>query len=245
MPSHLLAIAALALAAPADDPPPFLAGFGKVDVTPEKPLRLSGYADRAEPFAGIDAPIFARAMALRSGDDTFVLVSLDTIGFPPELTETVARRLAEGHGVTRERFALCATHSHTTPQLLKPLLNLYTTPLTDTERARAETYTRELPDRIVGAVDFAIADLSPARLATGVGEVGFAVNRRVLRDGKWIGFGVNPDGPVDHSPAGAAGRRGGRHVAGGGVQLRLPRDHAHGELQPPDRRLARLRRPRH
>jgi hypothetical protein len=29
--------------------------------------------------------------------------------------------------------------------------------------------------------------------------VTFAANRRVLKKGRWVGFGVNPNGPVDHS----------------------------------------------
>src|SRR5262249_36013063 len=38
----------------------------------------------------------------------------------------------------------------------------------------------------------------PARLSWARGKVGFAANRRVLKDGRWTGFGVNPRGPVDH-----------------------------------------------
>jgi hypothetical protein len=38
----------------------------------------------------------------------------------------------------------------------------------------------------------------PARLSWTQGRVGFAANRRVLKDGRWTGFGVQPDGPVDH-----------------------------------------------
>ena len=45
----------------------------------------------------------------------------------------------------------------------------------------------------------ALAARSPASLAWGQGQVGFAANRRVLKDGRWINFGVNPNGPVDHS----------------------------------------------
>ena len=36
-------------------------------------------------------------------------------------------------------------------------------------------------------------------LAWGQGRLGFAANRRVLKDGRWVNFGVNPNGPVDHS----------------------------------------------
>ena len=63
---------------------------------------------------------------------------------------------------------------------------------------------------------------APGRLAWGQGSVGFAANRRVLKKGKWVDFGVNPNGPVDHSlpvlrvtdPAGKVARR--------ARELRLP-----------------------
>ena len=40
-------------------------GFGKADITPTVPLRLSGYASRAEPSEGVDEPLLVRAMAMR------------------------------------------------------------------------------------------------------------------------------------------------------------------------------------
>ena len=44
-----------------------------------------------------------------------------------------------------------------------------------------------------------LAARAPASLAWGQGRVDFAANRRVLKDGRWAGFGVNPNGPTDHS----------------------------------------------
>ena len=48
-------------------------------------------------------------------------------------------------------------------------------------------------------MDLALDDLQPATLAYGIGKAGFAANRRELTNGRWSGFGVQPDGPVDHS----------------------------------------------
>jgi hypothetical protein len=45
----------------------------------------------------------------------------------------------------------------------------------------------------------AIADRQPGCLAWSEGKAGFAVNRRLVENGKWTGFGVNKDGPVDHA----------------------------------------------
>src|SRR5690606_26850759 len=44
----------------------------------------------------------------------------------------------------------------------------------------------------------ALANQKPARLVWGRGGVGFAGNRRQLKDGTRVGFGGNPDGPADH-----------------------------------------------
>ncbi len=194
-------------------PPAFDAGFGKADVTPTRPLRLAGYADRGAPFEGIDSPLFARAVAIRSrglagggtgepagaNGPTFVLASLDSMGLPAAFGREIAARVAEAHGVPRARFALCVTHTHSAPHLETGGPSLFATPLTDAERTHSAAHTRAVADGVLQAVGAAIADLRPARLTAGTGEVGFAVNRRRLRNGKWVGFGVQPDAPVDHT----------------------------------------------
>jgi neutral ceramidase len=67
------------------------------------------------------------------------------------------------------------------------------------ERSHIDRYTRELTDAIEKVALDALAARSPASLAWGQGRAGFAANRRVLKDGRWLNFGVNPNGPVDHS----------------------------------------------
>jgi len=52
---------------------------------------------------------------------------------------------------------------------------------------------------LVDVVLRALEARRPGRLAFAQGSVGFAANRRVLKDGKWSGFGAVPDGAVDHS----------------------------------------------
>ena len=210
--SHVLTLAllpTLAAGGPTADapapagPPAFEAGFGKVDVTPTVPLRLAGYADRAAPFEAIDGPLFARALAVRHASEPdgapLVLVSLDSMGLPEKFAQAVAVRVEAEHGVPRARFALCVTHSHSTPHLETGGPSVFAAPLTETERDRSAAHTKAVGDGIVRAVGEALADLRPARLAVGNGEVTFAVNRRRLRDGKWVGFGMQPDAPVDHA----------------------------------------------
>ncbi|NQT17498.1 MAG: sulfatase-like hydrolase/transferase, partial [Planctomycetes bacterium] len=59
-------------------------------------------------------------------------------------------------------------------------------------------YTEQFTDRLEKVAREALAARRPGRLAWAQGRVGFAANRRRMKDGKWAGFGVNPDGPVDH-----------------------------------------------
>lgn len=178
----------------------FEAGFAKVDVTPTEPVRLSGYGNRDRPSDGVDAPLFVRAMALRpAGGETLVLVSFDTIGAPASFTDDVAARLKEKHGIARERFVLAGTHSHTAPHLLPGLMNLFAVPMSDAEQKSAETYTARAKEVVVEAVGKAIADLRPAKLAVGTGKAGFAMNRRVVKENVYQGFGVVPQAAVDHT----------------------------------------------
>ena len=181
-------------------------GFGRGDITPKQPLRLSGYGSRSEPSLGVDTPLHVRCMVLRSAKsaekkagELYVLLSVDTIGFPAVFTQEILQAVQQRHAIGRERFVICCTHSHTSPHVARGLGNLFATPPNDIERQALSEYADAIQGACVTAVDGAIGDLKPGRLFTATGEVTFALNRRVLKDGIWAGFGVNPNGPVDHS----------------------------------------------
>src|SRR5436190_23400887 len=85
-------------------------GMAKTDITPSTPIRLTGYAARKTESEGVEQKIYARAMAVGTGrGDASVLVTLDTMAIPRELTEGVAARLKERAGLARERLVVCAT----------------------------------------------------------------------------------------------------------------------------------------
>jgi len=200
-----VALLALALAcelpggvSAADTPLSF--GFAKAEITPHEPLRLSGYGNRTEPYTGIDEPLWIRAMVARdAAGPARALVTVDTIGLPGQLVDQIARRLRRRHGIDRPDFVICFSHTHTAPHISGGLTNIFAKPLTDEQRAKSKDYTERLATTLVDCVGRAIADLAPGTLHAAEGRVTFAQNRRVLTDGKWTGFGVNPDGPVDHS----------------------------------------------
>ena len=176
-------------------------GFARVDVTPTEPVRLSGYGDRSKPLEGVDEKLYARAMALRHDQGKIhLLVAVDTIGFPADLTKRIYEQLAERHGIARAQLALSGTHSHTAPHLdLVNMINIFGTPLTDDEKAATESYGDTLVGKVVDACGQAIDNLQPGRMFTAEGKATFAVNRRIIKDGVCVGMAPNPDGAVDHS----------------------------------------------
>ena len=102
-------------------------------------------------------------------------------------------------GLRPERFVVCSTHTHCGPALTSELDFIFGSPIPPDQKERIARYTGELTDALEKVALAALAARSPAHLAWGQGQVGFAANRRVLRDGRWVAFGVNPNGPVDHS----------------------------------------------
>ncbi len=177
-------------------------GFSRMDVTPDRPLRLSGYGGRTTPYSGVSQQLWARAMVMRQTTDQrtmCVLVSVDSINVPGTLTARIAGQLEQQHGISRDRFVLCSTHSHSAPQLHGMLSNHFKVPLSSEEQTEIKRYTSRLEQQVIAAVAAAIRDLAPGTLSVDEGKVGFAVNRRLLKNGQWSRFGVQEDGPVDRS----------------------------------------------
>ncbi len=178
-------------------------GVAALDITPKTPIRLVGYGSRKTESEGIESPLKARALAIGSDDAALggpaVLVAVDNCAVGANVTEEVATRLKDKIGLKRERFVVCSTHTHCGPALTSELDFIFGSPIPPDQKARIAQYTHELVDALEKVVLSALADRAPASLAWGQGRVGFAANRRVLKDGLWVNFGVNPNGPVDHS----------------------------------------------
>lgn len=175
-------------------------GFAKTEITPEVPLRLSGYGNRDTVYERVDEPLYVRAIAIQSPEKKIcALVSLDSIGFAGTFTDRIAGKVKQKYGLNRDQLVICSTHSHTAPHPMEGLSNIFSTPMTEAQSEASQNYWNSVEQRIVQTVGKAIKDLQPGTMTLVTGKVGFAQNRRVLKNGKWTGFGVNPDGPVDHS----------------------------------------------
>lgn len=156
-----------------------LAGAARVDITPDYPVRLSGYGSRRTVNDGVAQHIFAKALAIGSdAEGPAVLVTVDNVGVPSTIREEVLRRLGAKTQVRGERFAIASSHTHCAPMLAGVLPNLFGMEIPAEHVPAIGRYTRELTDRIEQVALAALADRKPALLAWGVGKVGFAANRR-------------------------------------------------------------------
>jgi hypothetical protein len=173
------------------------AGLAAQKITPEGPLWMAGYGARKEPAKGKAQELYVKVLALEdpSGKRLVILTS-DLIGISRSLGEVVIAAVQKKEKLPREAFVLTASHTHCGPVVRDNLTDMY--PLSDEQRKDVAAYSDKLQAWMSDAILRALSDLKPATLSVGMGQAGFAVNRRKPTE-KGIINDANPDGPVDHS----------------------------------------------
>lgn len=162
-------------------------GLAQVDVTPDYPIRLSGFGFRRTESEGVTQRIWAKAIAIgAAGQPPVLLVTVENCGVPAPIVEALRDKLQADLKLPRERVALSFTHTHTGPMLSDSLATLFGLPIPAEHQRHIDRYTRELADRLESVARAALRDVRPARLEWGIGAVDFALNRRTR------------GGPVDH-----------------------------------------------
>src|SRR5690606_465934 len=164
-------------------------GLARVDITPEIPIRLTGYSTRDIPFEGVSQKLWTKAMAMGDTENLSVLITVDLLGIPGNITKEVRSVLARETGLKNIQLAISASHTHSGPQIGN-ILSHFHKPLSPKELAEVAMYAKNLVPKLVRVALESIRNREPSKLSVSWGEVDFAVNRRLR---------LNPDGPVDHS----------------------------------------------
>jgi neutral ceramidase len=175
------------------------AGAACVNITPENLMWMSGYSSRNKPAEGKLHDLKAKALVLEDPTgNRAVLITMDLVGIPRDLSVAVANEIQKKHGLARESIMLSVSHTHTGPVVRRNLDSMYN--LDETQRKNIDDYTARLHANLVQVVGEALAHLEPVQLRWGIGQATFAVNRRnnkegevpqLLKEGKL-------KGPVDH-----------------------------------------------
>lgn len=168
----------------AQQPPSWKAGVATAKITPERSLRMAGYASRTEPSEGTEQDLFAKAIAIEDQrGQRVVFITLDLIGVIAELRTAVAEQVLEQYQVPPHALLMNASHTHCGPAY---------------GRDDAKDYFESLQHSLVELVGQALARLEPANLSYSVARCSVAMNRRTPTATGYRNH-PNPDGPVDHS----------------------------------------------
>ncbi len=164
------------------------AGLAVEDITPERPAFLGGYISRDTPSTGISDRLFIRAGVFRDGmGKTLALIGVDLLEIPESISEEFYREAKLRFGLLREEIVLNAVHTHCAPILkghhAKP------------EWKVDEEYVSSFKEKLLRAVENAIADLSPAKFRFGMTKIRFGINRR-QKTGQGVEMRPNPEGFV-------------------------------------------------
>jgi putative membrane-bound dehydrogenase-like protein len=192
--------AATAGATAADAPRQTLnVGVARIDITPTEAVPLSGFYRRNQPISEVKQKLWAKALAFDDANGKpAVIVTVDVLGVPDRFRADVIARLPEGIGLDASQLTISASHTHTAPQIRG--VAKYIDADYDAHEAIITRYADGLLDHVADAVKAALANRQPSHVDWTEGRVSFGVNRRMLDgNGKWRGFGKNPDGPVDHA----------------------------------------------
>lgn len=177
------------------------AGAAAIDITPDYPVRLSGYGNRTGEFDGVTLHIWAKALALQWGDEKLaVALTIDSTGIPAAVRSAVLKKLADsGHSIDDERFSLHSSHSHSAPQVRGYLPFIAGQDFTPEENEHIDRYTKDVIEKLAAVVQQALGKMEPARLDWGIGTVKFASNRRYKTPTGDFTNSPNPEGPTDHA----------------------------------------------
>jgi len=156
-------------------------GYAKIDITPDYIVGLGGYSNsETRKSEGIAMPIYTTCIALKDGDETILLFTIDKCGIPRIVCELIRESVCPATGIPFEKVFIGATHSHSAPDF--------------TRDEPGRRYKKQFVDAAVKAAQEALADLTPATVEATTTQVpGMAhVRHYITADGTYAGsnFGV-------------------------------------------------------
>ena len=126
-----------------------------------------------------------------------VLITVDNLGVPGRLRDEVAAALAQRRGIASGRLSICSSHTHSGPALDGVARLVLGDDLPTAQRDHISDYTAKLKAWLIDVAEKALDARQPGRVAWSEGTLPFGANRRLVENGRWVGFGVDRSGPVD------------------------------------------------
>ena len=168
-------------------------GFGKVNITPSYSVGLaSSGTEKHRRHTGLISYLFATCIAVKYGEETYLMYTVDTIGISEEFGDVLrVEILNEFPDLKLENIYLAATHTHSAPA-------------TGWDDNEAEgRYRREFIKYMPQAAKLALEDLAPATVEAckfNIEGMNY-VRHYIMNDGTYAGsnFGSEVSGYKEHT----------------------------------------------
>lgn len=128
-----------------------LAGYAKLDITPDYQVGLGGYSNaESRRNTGIAARIYATCIALTDGDETILMYTIDNCACARGIADEIREVVTAATGIAEDKIFCAATHSHNAPSLFG--------------HPEALMYKSELYATCARAAQLALEDRAPAKI---------------------------------------------------------------------------------
>ena len=158
-----------------------LVGYGKVCITPGESVPLGGYGNsEARMSQKVLSDLYAACVAFSDGENTVLLFHLDLLDVKKRVFDPIRRAISEATGVPFEKVLICATHTHSGPDM-------------GSSHPSVKNYIPALQEQLVHCAQTAMADraLATAAIADTKTEKMSYVRHYILEDGSYKGVNLN------------------------------------------------------
>ncbi|MEH7386006.1 neutral/alkaline non-lysosomal ceramidase N-terminal domain-containing protein [Bacillus sp. JJ1521] len=165
-----------------------LLGTHEIEITPNLPISLAGFAHREGKAMEVHSPLFLKTYYLEKENQAFLLMIGDVIWWDDRTVQKWRNRLASEYSLKKESICFHATHNHSGPQTS----DAFTSLLGEIE----PSFIESLEEKIVKSVRYALNNKEPVTIKRSqtTGDIG--VYRR-LKDENNIRMMPNPNVPIN------------------------------------------------
>ena len=156
-------------------------GLAKVDITPQDPLWLAGYASRTKASEGAIHPLWAKCLYFEDAlGNASVIITVDVVGVAKEFSEQVRSQISQKTSIPLSNILINCSHTHSGPVLDGVLTSIY--PLNQDNQQQIIKYSNWLKEKLVQLTLGAFQDLEPVQLYANNGVSRIQVNRRANQE---------------------------------------------------------------
>lgn len=164
------------------EPGPLQVGIARVDITPEQPVWMGGFAARDKVSEGSYRPIIAQCTVFDNTQTRVAFITVDLVKIYEKELKAFQKEAGK-FGIPPQHVMVNASHNHCGPHL---------------SHKETTEYRKVFAEKTLPLIGQAVDDLQPAVLDYTVGSCTMAVNRRQLNeDHKHVGMRPDPRRKID------------------------------------------------